>query len=517
LHWVRENTPELRDDPVARRELRLRLATVETLLTNELDRSFNSHQLAGSAGCHWYCSGEQLNSVAGRGLPHLLSRLCDQVYDQTPILRNELINRRSLTSQGAAARRNLIEAMLTNADQPTLGITGFPPDRSMYESLLLAGHLHVEVGPGHWAFRPLTDDDPLRFRHVWGAIADYVFVEPPEPRQLEGLYALLSQPPFGLSDGVLPVLLCAFLSAYGTETTLYREGTLLPEPSVADWEVLLRRPEMFQLAGCRVTGRLAQVVARFAKGLGTEEAVMPVVRDLVRRFRSLPEHTWKTQKLSARARGLRQAIDGARSPEQLLFQQMPEALGLPPFTSTEMSPALADTFFARLNESMSELAEDLPRLQSWARDHFLRASGLPDGEAGWGQFIGLAQEMAPRTANPNLGPLLTRAAEADDPLSGLENVLALIANRPLRTWSDMDAERYASQAQFWGQLFQAERNGAAPAIALSPAERLRSQEIVNEIERHIRGHFDADEWPLVQVALQLLAQQYQSKVTDRPL
>ena len=517
LHWVRENTPELRDDPVARRELRLRLATIELLVNNELDRGFSLHQLAELAGCQWYYRGEYLSTPQQKGLLHLLSNICDTLYAQTPYLWNELINRRSLSSQGAAARRNLIEAILTKPHQPILGITGFPPERSMYESLLLASRLHVEVMPGRWAFQPLPAEDPLQLKYVWQAMTAFVFSDPPQPRPVDQLFAQLGQPPFGLTDGVLPLLLCAFLAVYQAETTLYREGTLLPEPGIADWEVLLRRPELFQVAGCKVTGHLEQVVARFAHGLGTETAVMPVVRDLMRRFKTLPEHTWRTQRLSEQARALRRVIDNARSPEQLLFQEIPEALELPQFTSAMMTTSLIDTFFERLNAVITELANDVPRLQKWARDHFLLASGLSGGQDGWGQFLGLAQEMAPRVVNPNLGPLLRRAAEASDPHAALESVLALIAGRPLRTWSDTDSDRYAVQARFLGNLLQAERNGSAPTISLNETERRRSLEIIEEIQEHLQEQYDAAERPLLQVALQLLAQQYQTKLTDEPL
>ena len=45
LHWVHDNTPELRDDPVARREIRTRLNEMETLVRNELDSALRVHQL----------------------------------------------------------------------------------------------------------------------------------------------------------------------------------------------------------------------------------------------------------------------------------------------------------------------------------------------------------------------------------------------------------------------------------------------------------------------------------------
>jgi hypothetical protein len=50
----------------------------------------------------------------------------------------------------------------------------------------------------------------------------------------------------------------------GHETTLYSEGTLLPAPEVADWEALLRRPELFSVAGCRIVGPRLAIVERLA-------------------------------------------------------------------------------------------------------------------------------------------------------------------------------------------------------------------------------------------------------------
>jgi hypothetical protein len=59
-----------------------------------------------------------------------LSLVCDQIYANSPIIRNEILNRSQLSSQGAAAaRRNSIEGMLLRSGQPVLGIEGYPPER----------------------------------------------------------------------------------------------------------------------------------------------------------------------------------------------------------------------------------------------------------------------------------------------------------------------------------------------------------------------------------------------------
>ncbi|HUT56356.1 MAG TPA: hypothetical protein VNA25_00615, partial [Phycisphaerae bacterium] len=63
------------------------------------------------------------------------------------------------------------------------------------------------------------------------------------------LFRELAQPPYGVTDGLHPVLLCASMVARSDEGAICREGTFTPEPGIADWEALLRRPELFAVAG----------------------------------------------------------------------------------------------------------------------------------------------------------------------------------------------------------------------------------------------------------------------------
>ncbi len=328
LQWVYEQTPELRDDTVARQEWRARIDAVETLIRRHLDEAFGPHQLTRSAACRWYHCGVDVTGQVGRNLTSYLSTVCDVIYKATPRVWNELLNRRALSSQAAAARRNLIEAMLSRSSEPTLGIEGYPPERSMYESLLHAGGLHRQDASGEWRFLAPAAADSLGLGPVWDAIADYIFAAPVEIRSTEELFRRLKAPPYGISDGVLPVLLCAFYLVHQAEMTFYREGSLLPEPGIADWEVLLRRPDLFGLAGCRLVGPRRTVLERFAHNLSVEVAVMPVVRELLRQVKALPEYAWRTQRLPDHALRVRTAMERAHSPEQLLFNDLPAALNL---------------------------------------------------------------------------------------------------------------------------------------------------------------------------------------------
>lgn len=492
LHWVRDNTPELRDDPVARRELRTRINAVENLIRGEIDRKLSSQNLSRSGGCRWFYKGEEITAQFGRGLSYFLSSISDRLYPDSPRVWNELLNRRVLSSQGAAARRNLIEAMWLHERKPQLGITGFPPERSMYESLLRSSGLHRLSAENEWSFLEPPAEDSLRLRPVWKALEEWVFDEKLQQRSVQDLFTYLSQPPYGLTEGVLPVLLCAFVLANRNETTLYREGTLLPDPGIADWEVLLRRPELFSVVGIRVEGPRAAIINRLARGLQTEPAVLPVVRELVRQLGTLPEFTWRTKRLARQTITMREAVDQARSPERLLFYDLPVALELPPFTNNGTNQAqLVDAFFERLNASLQELAQALPASVERARDELLMACGFAAGDEGWEAFRREAAVLQPYVSQPNLAPLLKRAAETAEPSAALDSVLAYIANRPPRSWSDSDLTRFRDQAARFGQLFRAERSGYDPLAALSPVQRHEGEQIASHLRQYVDERFDA--------------------------
>ena len=503
LHWIKENTPELRGDRVAERELRARIAALETLIRNELDGALNLRQISALAECQWLYRGKIVSERTWRGLSVLLSDICDDLYPAAPQIRNELLNRRELTSQGAAARRNLIESILARAEQPLLGIQGFPPERSMYESLLRVHGMHRQEGQD-WKLSPPEGN----LLPAWNAIYDFVFSPPAEPRPLTDLYSHLSRPPFGLTQGVIPVLLAVFYKVFENEITLYKDGTLLVTPEMADWEVLLRRPELFSLAGCRVTGMYRAIVERMARGLNVPPFVMPVARSLITRLKALPEHAWRTQRLSPRALALRRAVDSARSPERFLFQELPQALQMSAFAGDNFDPAVFQEFFERLNQALDELSNAAPRLLAWARDVWLTACGFPVGEEGWEAFRQQAQTLAVRVTHPQLIPLVKRAAETPDPRAALESVLAQIANRPPRTWTDADSERFAAQAEYLGNLLQRELNEEPPELPIDPELRQRSEQLAAELEQHL--HRLTDDPLAAQQALRILLRKLRS-------
>jgi hypothetical protein len=118
LKKIQSSAPELLTDGVARREVRYRVQEAEQLLNDTVNQAFN---IADNRNLCWV-QGEVSPMDRVTDFNAKLSEVCDRAYPKTPILWNELINRRQLTSQGAKARRELLEAMIECSDQEKLGL-----------------------------------------------------------------------------------------------------------------------------------------------------------------------------------------------------------------------------------------------------------------------------------------------------------------------------------------------------------------------------------------------------------
>jgi len=64
-----------------------------------------------------------------------------------------------------------------------------------------------------------------------------------------------------------------------------------------------------------------------------------VALPLLRLYAQLPAYSKATLRVSERAAAVRQALREARFPDELLFERLPAACGLPPFRAGEQRPA----------------------------------------------------------------------------------------------------------------------------------------------------------------------------------
>lgn len=508
VQQVERTAPELRGDRVAREELAARRAALTSSLATEAERLLDP---AGPDGCVFYRSGMKYRVETRRGLTRCYSEACDELFAEAPLLRNELINRRALSSAAAAARRDLLQAMLERSEEPSLGYgDGYPPDRAMYESLLRESGLHREVEPGQWGFASPPEDDKLRIRPIWRHLEERLFGNFPEPIRVDALGRELQERPFGLVNGPFPLLLAAFLLAHREDTALYREGVFIPEMGIAHWELLSRRPEFFAVAGCRQSGARKQVLELVCGRLGVEPPkLMPAVRFVIKTIDNLPARARATKDVKPTSSAMRTAALEARSPEVFFFHDLPKALDLAPLGDNEDERA-ANQFLARLRESLQDLADVVPKTRSWARARLAEAAGFPPDDEGFNQLRQSAGEFRDRMDDPKARDLCIRLMATDAEAAEV-GALALVAMRPVETWTDADRDNFVGRAEAITRELRrdASRGGALPDRDLD----LRADKLAVDLLKTLKPSLLKDRITLL-AALKRLVKQIEEETTN---
>ena len=460
LGWVEENTPELAGDATARRELWARRTEAEREVSEQLTSLFSGNiaspqEKIGSTpngkgdtgGCSWYHNGEPTPIASRRALNEYLSKICDSVYSKTPILRNELINRRQISSQAASARKKLIAGMLDFQQLEKLNINGYPPEMSIYLSLLFDTGIHRHVS-GVWGFHPPHTDDKNRFSPTWSEIESFLNECEERRQSVDKLYKQLEQPPFGLRSGPMPILLCAVLLHYEAEVALYEDGSFVADISMPVFERLIRSPEKFEIKRFRMEGIRAEVFEQFTgmiskpvSTIGKPPNLLVIVRPIMRFVDKLPRYTMLTQELSDAAIALRKAINDAREPDALLFEQLPQALGFDAFGPlTETDSETVDAFFNSLRSSLSELNRAYDNLLSFIEDMLVSAFSLQsNGDSPHIELINRARPLLESAIETKLKGFLIRICDEElDFKEWVEAIGTYIANKPPASWNDSD-------------------------------------------------------------------------------
>ena len=441
LESIETRTSSLQSDPVARKELSARIDEAERLLETEVRRSFDP------AGCDWYTAGEAVPVDSWRDLSGTVSELCDLGYPFAPPIRNELLNRRKLSSSAAKARRNLIEAMILHGDKERLGFEGYPPEISMYLSLLQTHRMHTQSG-GRWVFaKPVREMLP-----VWKATAAFFDHSEVARQPLSELYATLQRPPFGIREGPLPVIVVAALLERDSEVALYEHGSFVPAltPSVA--ERLLRSPEALEVRQCRIAGLRREVFQELATSLlmakRDNPSVLDVVRGLVRFALGLPAYARRAKSLSETALQVRETLITAREPAQLLFQDLPRACGLEPFKKrARKSPEVSARFVERLRHCLHELQEAYPHLLERIEHDLSTMLALPaSADELQSELASRAAVLANLAVEPKLKTFVVRAADASlEREDWLVSLATQLASKPPAEWVEGDEERFQVQ------------------------------------------------------------------------
>ena len=445
--------PTVSADWVARRELGERLAQARVAFEHARTTTFSSDR------CRWLALGpERHRSLAtGRG-SSALSAAAEHAYPSTPIVRNEMINRTELTSQGAKARRVLLEAMIEQGAESDLGFEGYGPEMAMYQALLKHTGLHgLDTRNDAMTFRSPKDKS---LKPAWQVLTDEFQRAKARRVSVSDISAALLSPPIGMKAGVIPVFVTAALLAHADEVAIYEHGTFMPVLTADASERMVRNPAHFEIKHfANTAGARREVVAALAERLELRPRfrkhrvanVLTVVGHLVFRVTRLESYTLRTSNLPARVLQTREVLTKAVEPDALLFDSLPQSLGFPPVSPQETSYPQAVAYADSVSGVLDDLDACYPQLLEELLGLLLEASVETRRLAVAGQAASLDGEVL----DPDVRAFvlaLTDGAGSDT--EWVETIATVVAKKAPAEWTDHDLLRTQAELQQQVAAFQ---------------------------------------------------------------
>jgi len=239
--------------------------------------------------------------------------------------------RRKPSSIVINARKKVILGLLERYGQEALGIGGDSADKAIFRAVFLRSGLYRLEGEAWRLARPHEISDP-GLKAVWEQIHDFFSI--PGSKPVELLTRALLDPPYGVREGLIPLLFAAALKAFPAPKALRAKATFLGDILPSTIEDICRYPEDFVLDVVALSDDeeeyLQAILALFAAWSPADGSGDDLVRrtfDGVRGWwNALPVAARTSTSLTKHTRKFRLVISEP-DPVAVLLRELPKAFG----------------------------------------------------------------------------------------------------------------------------------------------------------------------------------------------
>ena len=452
LEWVRDKTPELQGDRVARMEVQAHMDDLQNRLEDTFYQALN--------GSIWFRNGFRPVLLPYDRLNRLASDLADIRFDCAPRIHNELLGRMKLSSNAVAARNALIRLMVLNEGKSRLGIDGYPAEAGLFDSLMLSTGLYRQNNDG-WKFvSPVQNsDDSRQLWQTWKAATDLLMSNTHRAVSVAEIYDVWRRPPFGIKEGLLPIFSVAYFMSNRSSLALYRDEMFQVHISDLDVDYLVKDPAYIQLRWMELSdvsrtllSELADVVRELdEKNILAHLEPLDVARGLVSVYDQLPPWVGRTQQLSTNAKRIRQLFKLANDPNKLIFDDIPSVVNDGDTSSPDLSIRLV---VDAVGEGLKELKLTYPTMLNRLRDVLLAELRVPNtSPAMLAELRARADNIRDISGDHRLEAFIIRIARFNGKDIEIEDLAGMAVNKPTQNWVDSDIDKAVLQLAEMAQRF----------------------------------------------------------------
>lgn len=431
-------------DKVAKRELEKGLLHEESLLNQiVLDSLFMNDGIV-----DWYFQGKKVYIPNKTVFNKKLSEISSTIYDATPILKNELINKHKVSGAISTARKNLLTGLLENSGVSNLEFPKdkFPPEKSIYLSLIKNTGIHRN----EYEYFYLSEPIDKSFKLLWEVCEEFLKSATEKKRNLKDLIGKLQKKPFKLKQGLIDFWIPIFLIVKKEDLALYSNETYIPEIKADVLDLLLKRPSDFYIRAFAIEGVRLNLFNKYREAINLKNknkiessSFIETIKPFLTFYnRSLNDYARNTNKLQKQSIDFRNVLANATDPEQTFFEDLPWTLGYKNLES-ENNPAYLQNFVDSIQSSINELRNCYPELLNRIEKYILEYLGIKEKDYYIYKNI---IEKKYKNVKEHLLPARQKAfysrvlAPLKDRNSWLNSISYVILNKPLENLLDNEEE-----------------------------------------------------------------------------
>lgn len=432
LEWIQKNKNELAGDRIARLEVENRRLVIISSLECQLNDILTSSI--------WYKDGKKIGIIKQNEFSVFASNVCDDVYSNTPEIKSELVNRTKPSGSANSALNILLKDMVLQDGEPLLGITGFTPERGLFNILLQETKIYVEDN-NVWSFKTPTDK---KLNILW-EYTDELFKRANKAINLSEVYNHWSNPPFGIKAGLHNFLALAYMMSRRNQIAVYRDGSYIPEINDLLVDYLIKNHKSISLKLVEAedyTSHILPAIAQLLNSLQEQNQIpltstpLIIARKLVNIIDRLPPWVLKTKTLSKNATKFREIVKSANDPHRLLFEDIEKVFG----DDNEKEDKSA-VIIRNMKETMEELLGIYPATMK--NIALLLTNELDVPMATPTQLERLrerAKNIKGVSGNFRVDAFASRISTFSSTLNDIAGIISLANNKPPHDWIDLDIE-----------------------------------------------------------------------------
>jgi len=440
---------EIDRDKVARREIRDRLEAINNLINQEIWTVLNSSI--------WILPGGASKQLRWPDVNSLVSDLADRLFERAPIIHNELLNRITPSGSANAGLKQLLHAMVLREDQEQLGIKKYPSEKGLFCSILEANNLHQKKDQTFKFVSP-SALKANTFKPTWKATIAFLADNADRSVSLTEIYDLWRSEPFGISDGVMPLIAVLFLITERSNLAFYREGIFLSKFTDLDVDYLLKAPELIQLRWMDMSelsrnllSNLADIAAEVSGERVLNLEPLDVARSLIAAFDRIAPWVHKTAKLSQNAIQIRALFKRSNDPNKFLFDDIPALYTNQVDTTTQ---AGVEFIIQQIKDGLKELTGRYPEMLHKLRDQVMHELQVPSlAPQAVKELNERAKTIKGITGDMRLEAFIGRLSQFDNSDTNIEQLVSLAINKPAKGWVDSDIDKAAIALINFAQQF----------------------------------------------------------------